>query len=108
MSNELVALGVSHTGSLDANKVIFNFLNRSHTNDEKEILKLGLQFGVPDRKVNFVDHFLHYEKFLQQLTKYQNNNENFEELSNKTKFLAQEGFRYNAQKKIQFKLKSIR
>ena len=103
-AKKLAALGVSHTGSINANKVIFNFSNRVLTNEEKEILKLGFQFGVPERKVSFVEHFLQFEKFLQQLNKYKGSNDNFEELSNKTKFLAQEGYRYKSQKHNDYNL----
>ena len=95
---KLNALGITNKSNLNANDVIFNFSDRVLTNEEKEILKLGLNFGVPESKVNFVDHFLYFEKFLQQLNKYKSNNENFEELQSKVKSYAQEGFKYNPKK----------
>ena len=103
-SKKLAALGVPETGILDPNKVIFNFSDRVLTYEEKEILKFGLQFSVPEKKCKFVDYFLHYEKVLQQFSKHKSNNEYFEELIHKTKHLAQEGFKYNPLAKSNHKL----
>ena len=104
-NKKLNALGVSQDGVLDADKVIFNFSNRVLSNDEKEILKLGLQFGFAEKKVSFVDHYLHYEKLLQQLSKNKLNSEQFEEIASKVRSLAQEGYKYNPSKSNHYKVK---
>ena len=49
-NKKLKSLGVPSTGVIDADKVIFNFSNRILSNEEKEILKLGLQFGFAEKK----------------------------------------------------------
>ncbi len=54
---------------------------------------LNLQFGFPIKKVNFVNHYLHYEKFIQQMSKYKGNNEHFEEVLTKIKLLSHEGYK---------------
>lgn len=72
-------MGVTQKGELIADKVIFNFSNRTLSNEERESLKLGLQFGFPVNKVNFVDHYLHCEKVLQQMSKYKETSEQFKE-----------------------------
>ena len=69
-NKKLKSLGVPLDSGLDASKVIFNFSNRVLSKEEEEILKLGLQFGFSSGKVNFVEHYLHFEKFLQQLSKF--------------------------------------
>ena len=103
-NKKLNALGISQNGVLDADKVIFNFSNRVLSNEEKEILKLGLQFGFAEKRVSFVDHYLHYEKLLLQLSKSKLNSEQFEEVASKVRSLAQEGFKYNPSKNNNFKL----
>ena len=56
-------------------------------------------------KVNsFFGNTKSYEKFLQQLNKYKSNNENYEELINKTKSLAQEGFKCNPKKNSNYNI----
>ena len=89
---KLNALGVLHTGNLDANKVIFNYSSRVLKDEEKEILKLGLQFGFPGKKPKFVDHYLQYEKFIQQISKHKIAES--EEINNKIRQLAHEGYNY--------------
>ena len=93
-NKKLKSLGVPLDSGLDASKVIFNFSNRVLSKEEEEILKLGLQFGFSSGKVNFVEHYLHFEKFLQQLSKFKKDNEQFEEITSKIKSLAQEGYKY--------------
>ena len=103
-NKKLSALGISQNGSLDANKVIFNFSDRVLSKEEEEILKLGLQFGFSESKVSFVDHFLHYEKFLLQLSKNKLTSEQFEEIASKVRSLAQEGYKCNPNKSNNYKL----
>ena len=93
-AKKLKSLGVPLDSVLDASKVIFNLSNRVLSKEEEEILKLGLQFGVSSGKVRFVEHYLHFEKFIQQLSKLKKDNEQFEEISSKIKGLAQEGYKY--------------
>ena len=57
---------------------------------EKQLLKLGLQFGFP-KKTSFVNHYLSYEKFIQQVSKYKNINE---ELTTKIKLFSHESYKY--------------
>ena len=92
-NKKLNSLGIPPDGILDANKVIFNFSNRVLSKDEEEILKLGLQFGFASNKIRFVDHYLHFGKFIQQLTNLKKDNEEFEGLTSKIKNLAQEGYK---------------
>ena len=91
-SKKLKSLGIPQDGILEANKVIFNFSDRILSKEE-EILKLGLHFGYSSNKVKFVDHYLYFENFAQQLSKLKKNNEQFEELTSKIKTLAQEGLK---------------
>ena len=104
-NKKLNALGVTHDNVIDANKVIFNLSNRILSNEEKEILKLGLQFGFAEKRVSFVDHYLHYEKLLLQLSKSKLNSEQFEEIASKVRSLAQEGYKYNPSKSNHYKVK---
>ena len=53
-----------------------------------------MQFGFPE-KTKFVNYYLPFEKFLQQLSRTKVNIEQFEEISAKVKSLAQEGFKVN-------------
>ena len=49
---KLAALGYTEWGKLDADKVIFNYSDRILTDEEKDTLKLDLQFGFQKDKVN--------------------------------------------------------
>ena len=91
-NKKLASLGIYQSSELDADKVIFNFYDRILTNDEKQILKLGLQFGF-SKKTSFVNHYLSYEKFIQQVSKHGNNNE---ELLTKIKHLSHESYKYKS------------
>ena len=97
-TKKLSALGVSQGSELDADKVIFNFSNRVLTKEEKEILKLGLQFGIPAKKVSFVNNYLYFEKFIQQIAKFKDkfkdSNEQFEAVLSKIRGLSHEAFKY--------------
>ena len=88
-NKKLASLGIYQDGELDADKVIFNFSDRV-LSEEKQLLKLGLQFGFP-KKTSFVNHYLSYEKFIQQVSKYKNNNE---ELLTKIKLMLHESYKY--------------
>ena len=67
-TKKLHNLGLSSQGGIGASKVIFNFSNRVLTKVEEDVLQLGLQFGLPDAKPRFVDHFLAFERFISNLT----------------------------------------
>ena len=88
-NKKLASLGKYQDGELDADKVIFNFSDRVLSNEEKQTLKLGLQFGFP-KQTSFVNHYLSYEKFIQQVSKSKNNNE---ELLTKIKLLSHESYK---------------
>ena len=93
-SKKLKSLGVPQDGTLEANKVIFNFSNRVLSKEQEEILRLGLHFGFSSSKVSFVDHYVQFERFAQQLAKLKKDNENFEEVISKIKTLAQDGYKH--------------
>jgi hypothetical protein len=57
-------------GALDADSVIFNFSARQLTNDEKRVLKLGLDFGLPVFRLNYFNFFLMFEKLYSKLSKF--------------------------------------
>ena len=56
-SRKLKALGVDLSKKIDVNKVIFNFSNRILSDEEKEVLGLGLDFALPSINVNFMKYF---------------------------------------------------
>ncbi len=69
-TKRLMGLGANNINQIDADKVIFNFSDKVLNNEEKEILKYGLQFSLPPTKPKFIDHFLSYEVFLRNLTQF--------------------------------------
>ncbi len=55
-----------HSG-IDASKITFNFWNRILTDDEKEILKFGVESALPGNKLTFTNHYLASEKLVSSL-----------------------------------------
>ena len=90
---KLLSLGINQDNELDASSVIFNFSDRFLNTEEKQILKLGLQFGFPSSKVDFVKHYLPFEKLIQQLSKYKSNDEFDEVLSKINFFFSHESYK---------------
>ena len=69
-ANKLRRLGASPLSqNLDVNKVIFNYSNYSLSKDEKRILLLGLDFGLPITRLNYYKYFLDFEKLYQVINK---------------------------------------
>ena len=64
---KLMDLGISPFANVDLNKVVTNLSKRKLSEDEITILSHGLSFALPNRKINYVDHFFSFEKFLQGL-----------------------------------------
>ena len=56
-------LGIDLTKKVDVNKVIFNLSSRNLSSKEKEVLALGLDFGLKPNKVNYFRYFLSFERF---------------------------------------------
>ena len=101
---KLKYLGIDVSNKIDPNKVIFNLSDRVLSNDEKEVLSLGLDFGLIPKKVNFVRYQLAFEKLcfvLKDLPKY--GNKSFSFICNQISNLA-----YNSLKrvKLHFRLNS--
>ena len=65
---KLVHLGLTTaTETNDPEKVIFNFSNRTLTNDEKLLLVKGLNLSVPPKKLNYGDFLLPFEQTFYQI-----------------------------------------
>ena len=58
------------SAGLRVDKVIFNYSNRILTASESKILLLGLDFGLPLRKLNFNKYYLIFEKLFLQLQNF--------------------------------------
>ena len=58
------------SAGLSVDKVIFNYSNRILTASESKILLLGLDFGLPLRKLNFNKYYLIFEKLFLQLQNF--------------------------------------
>jgi hypothetical protein len=54
---------------LDPKKVIHNYSSRLLTSEEIKVLLLGLDFGLPIRKLNFFNYYLIFEKLYSILAK---------------------------------------
>lgn len=65
--NKLGDLRAEPHSGVKADKVIFNFSNRIFIIDEKNVLELGLDFGLPGKKRKFIQHFLVYGKLANNL-----------------------------------------
>ena len=65
---KLCNLGISNElQPMDPEKVIFNFSNKILSEREKQILVLGLDFGLPHFKLDFYKYFLSFEKLFNSL-----------------------------------------
>lgn len=64
---KLKNLGIDLSKKVDANKIIFNFSDRILTDKEKNVLSLGLDFGLRPRKSSFANFFVHFERTCQML-----------------------------------------
>ena len=92
--NKLLKLGIDISKKIDCNKVIFNFSNRILTDEEKELLSLGLDFCLPPPKVKFFDHFLSFEKIcntVKNCNKY--GNESWNSLLSRISVIANDSFK---------------
>ena len=58
------------TLGLNAENMIFNFSNRDLIAAEKRIQLLGLDFGLPLRKLNFNQYYLIFEKLSLQVQNF--------------------------------------
>ena len=61
---KLSALGISPEFKVDADKVVINLSKRPLSPDEKNILAHGPNFALPKHSINFIDHYLGFEKLL--------------------------------------------
>ena len=61
-SRKLKNLGVDLAKKIDGSKVISYFSNIILSDEEKEVLSLGLDFALPSINVNFVKYFLNFER----------------------------------------------
>ena len=87
-------LGIDITKKVDASKVIFNLSSRVLSKDEKEVLSLGLDFGLVPRKINYVKYFLSFEKLcctLKTCALY--GNETLESIFNRISVIARDAYR---------------
>ena len=95
-AKKLNRLGLSSQGGIRASKVIFNLSSRVLTRVEEDVLRLGLQFGLPVPKPKFIDHFLAFEKLFSNLTfnrkKFVGTEQSWANLTNCVKSIANEGF----------------
>ena len=67
-ARKLYHLGVSPLSQkLDVNRVVFKHANYNLSADEKRILLLGLDFGLPITKLNYFKYFLEFENVHQLL-----------------------------------------
>ena len=93
---KLLSLGVVSQGGIEAGRVIFNFSHMVLTKGEEEVLKLGLQLGLPVVKQKFVDHFLSFERLLSTLTNnkkhFSGSDQTWAGLANIVKSFANESF----------------
>lgn len=53
--------------TVDPNAVIFNYSTRILSDQEKRLLSLGLDFGIPCYKIDYFKYFLSFENFFQRL-----------------------------------------
>lgn len=93
---KLKDFGVAPHLGTEAGKVIFNFSDRVLNEEEENVLKLGLIFDLPFKKTKFVNHFLAYEKVvnnLSQINRQQGVNEHlFREATSCIKTIANDIF----------------
>ena len=63
-NKKLRNLGIPVGHSVNKDKVVINLSGRCLTDSEREVLSLGLTFSLPKFNVDFVNHYLHFEKFV--------------------------------------------
>ena len=93
---KLSFLGISPDFKVDINKVVINQSKRKLSPDENAILALGPNFALPRHNINFIDHFLSFEKLLHGLKPKPISNDsnlNWTELSQQISSTAHTSFR---------------
>ena len=55
--------------SIDPDKVIFNYSNRTLTSEEKKVLARGLNFSIPPRKLRYCNFLSSFEMLYRKLTR---------------------------------------
>ena len=74
---KLEKLGINNNlNCIDPKKVIFNISSRSLTEKEESLLSFGLNFKLPNFKINYFKFFLSFEKLYNNLSKLQAYNDN--------------------------------
>ena len=95
---KLKSLGITNNlNSLDPNKVIYNFSKRKLTSKEQALLAFGLNFKLPNFKINFFKYFTAFENLYKLLTRFSvyNPGDNFNyKFQDKFKSIAMKNF-YN-------------
>ena len=61
-SRKLRNLGIDLSRKVDKNRVIFNLSDKILTEDEKDVLTLGLDFGLPPKRTSYIKYFLGFER----------------------------------------------
>jgi len=61
-NKKLAKLGIDLNKKVDKNKVIFNFSNRILSDEQKEVLSLGLDYCMPPSTISHNQFFLCFEK----------------------------------------------
>lgn len=65
---KLQKLGYVNPDGLPTSKVIFNFSSRPLNSAEESLLRKGLNFALPTRKINYLSHFLPFELLYKRIT----------------------------------------
>lgn len=93
---KLSALGISPDFKIDPDKVVINLSKRHLSLEEKNILAHGPNFALPKHSINFIDHYLGFEKLLHTLKPKSlplDSNLNWQEFSRHVTSLAHSSFR---------------
>ena len=93
---KLSSLGISPEFKVDPSKVVINLSKRNLSPDEKTILAHGPNFALPIHSINFIDHFLGFEKLLHSLkpkTMSKDSGLNWKDFSQHISSLAHTSFR---------------
>ena len=61
-NRKLAKLGIDLDKKVNKNKVIYNLSNRTLTEEQKDILSLGLDYCMPLSSIKHTKFFLHFEK----------------------------------------------
>ena len=97
---KLKNLGIDISKKIDCNKVIFNLSNRILTDEEKDVLSLGLDFGLIPAKVNYVKYYLCFEKLCNTLKSCNiYGRETMASIFNRISCIANETFSYVSRRK---------